>query len=419
MSSFKEILNKYRDKKYFFFNHPGQIENIDYEKSLREMVEKFSKIKDVCSIYNYTGQGVLGISDLDLFVLLRNNFQSGKRADFDLGELSSSTGYLADITIQRKDLFEKMYYRYHYRWAAEKDMIYCLWGEKAEPEKIGEKESHLDKVYYLAGVYLTKMPRDLLRSLTAGRISVRGLLKIIHTLRFSIVLENQVSGLPSKPEWLDFIQRFEGFRKSWFDLGKEKYQALVDYLIEAADISFQLVEEFSDYVQSQKIFLSYPNPEKKKLCGAFSGFKFFTLFYDKDFLPEDEALKLNLQLNEKGLRAILLPSVFQTYMWEISRAGQDKRSDYVKKNLILLDKEPDIEIPLEMKKREELLNQYIEFLSAGNMIAVDPGDAQGVFGFYEGSTLKERLFEKARNIFSQWNKKRMINLLYNQKSLKL
>ena len=412
MEDFRKILEVYKKKKYLFFNEPHLIQINNYEESLEKMVKKFSQIKDVSSIYSYTGAGVLGISDLDLFVLLKNDFENSKREDFSLEGLSRETEYLADITLQREDLFSKLYYRYHYRWAAKENTIHCLWGKEIKPEEISSEESSLSKIYYMAGVLLAKMPRDLVRSLTAGRISVRGLLKVIHTLRFTIEVESQITGIPSRPKWSDFVSKFADFRKNWFTLGEEKHQMLVDYLVEATAISFEIVEEFSNFVGPKGIIPPYENPTEKKLCGVFSGYKFYTIFYDQKLLPASEALKLNLELCEnRKMRVLLLPSVFLTFMWQLGKAGARSRSEYIRNNLVVLGKEPAGDILPDVRKREELLNEYIEFLLKGDMIAINPGDAQGVFGFYGGQTLRERAFKKAREVLSLVCRKRMINYI--------
>jgi hypothetical protein len=407
MDSLKEILKEYKSRQYKFFNHPQKIDLVNYEVSLREMVSKFSKIKDVSSIYNYTSSGVIGISDLDLFVILNNNFENSGRNDFDIRDLSPRARYLADITIQREDLFEGLFRRYYDRWAAKEKTIYRLWGKELELEEIGEKEANLNKVYYLAGVLFTKMPRDLIRSLTAGRLSIRGLLKIIHTLRFSITLESQITGIDSRQEWLDFVDNFADFRKKWFELGSEKYQKLIDYVVEATVISLQLVDEFSEYVEKNKIIL--PPTSSKTLCGGFSGYKFYTIFYDKNKMSLSEVLKLNLKLNEeKKLRALLLPSVFMSHMWQLGQAAEGERSKYVRSSLIMSDSVFKEKISPELKKREGLLNQYVDFLISGGIIPINPGDAQGVFGFYKGYTPKEHLMGLVRTLFTWFYKQRII-----------
>jgi hypothetical protein len=415
MSNLREILENYKSKKYEFFNHPRPIVMADYERSIKETIDKFSKLKDVYSIYNHTGAGVLGISDLDLIIILDRAFKYNKGEDFNKKNLNPTIQYLADYILQEKDLFSKFYYRFHHRWAASKNTLKCVYGKEIEFEEISEEESYLCKVYYLAGVLFTKMPRDLIRSLSTQRISIRGLLQIIYTLKFTIILEGQITGTLPKHEWISFSQKFDEFRGKWFQLGDEKYQQLIENLIEATAISFEILEEFSNLPKVRELMPTCSSGNDKEFCGIFSGFKFFTIFYDQEKTTTSEALQLSLELNEKNkMRVLFLPSIFATYMWQLTKAGVGERSKYISQNLMFSESIPQ-KLPHEyIYKREDLFNQYINFLLSGNFLSIDPGDAQGVFGFYKGSSFKNFIMKILRDIYSYIVKIKMIRYIKNK-----
>lgn len=414
MEDFKNILEKYRFKKYLFLGYPQQLVRSDYQKARDEVIFKISKNKDVCSIYSLTGGGMPGISDLDLMIVLDNDFENSSGKDYHRKNFSPVAQYTLDHVLQRKDLFSKLYYRYHYRWAVKTNTLRCLYGKEVKPEEISDRELYLSKVYYLAGIFFTKMARDFLRSLTVRRLNIKGLLRVIYTLKFSVILENQITGISSQNSWLEFSKQFDEFRQRWFEMGKNRYQKLIDSLIEATNISCQLVEEFSNFLREKNLIPNWPNPENKKFLGLFTGYKFYTIFYDSRFLSPKQALKLNFDLNEKKrLRVLLFPSEFATYLWQLSQASQGERSKYISENLFLLKKKPQVLAPKEISCREKLLNQYIDFLLKGNALVADLGGVQ-LYGFYSGSDWKDKLIEKIRNSRSQLIKSRMLKYLNQQ-----
>lgn len=416
MKDLKNILEEYRNKEYLFRDEPRKLEKTDYDKAADEVISSVSRIEDVCSIYALTEGGVPGVSDLDLMIILKNNFENSKGESYHSSNFSETVRYTLDSALQRKDLFSKLYYRYYYRWAAETNTLRCLYGQEIEPEKISEKDIYLSKLYYLAGILFTKMPRDLLRSLTTGKISVRGLLQVIYTLKFSVALESQITGIPSQPAWVKFVEDFDEFRQEWFKMGEERYQRLIDALIEATVISWQLVGEFSSHLRKENIIPSWPNSGKNKFLGAFTGYKFCTIFYDSTLLSSSQALKLNLDINEKEkIRAILLPSEFAAYLWQLSRASQGVRTEYIARNLLLPEEEPAVPAPPEIRHREDLFNQYLDFMIKGNALATNPGGAQELFGFYSGSGLKYQLKKRIRDILHLLMKGRTIKYLKSQK----
>lgn len=418
MENLETILNKYKTKRYFFFNNPRQIDIGDYQRASDEIVTKLSQIKDVSSIYNLTEVGVPGISDLDLMIILKNDFESSQGKDYARQRFSKMTKYTLThpLVIQREDLFSKLYYRYYYRWADKNNTLRCVYGKRVEGEEISEEALYLHKLYYLAGILLTKLPRDFVHSLISGKLSARGLLQVIYTLRFSVILLNQLNGQPPKNRWVDFSRRFGEFRKQWFLLGKEREQMLVDYLIEATVISFELVEEFRKHLEEKGIIPAYSNPKNKKLCAYFTGYKFHTIFYDHRLFSLEEAIELNFKLGEqKKMRTLLLPSEFAVYLGQLSKASEGERSSYINRNLVFMGENPRYTVPAEIKTRERLFNEYIDFLLKGKAIMTNPGGAQELLGFCAaGSGLKDRLRMLVRSGRNNIAKHKLLNYFKSQ-----
>jgi hypothetical protein len=421
MENLENILNQYRKKKYFFYNHPKEFPLENYQLAIEEIIAKLSKIKDVCSIYNLTGISTPGISDLDLIVVLKNDFQSSQGKDYASGQFSPLAQYTLThpLILQRKDLFSKLYYRHYDRWESnEENTLYCIYGQKIEPEKINRESLNIFQAYYLAGILFTKIPRDFLRSFISGRINVRGLLQVIYGLRYSINLLSQISGKKPQSYWLKFVKEFGNFRQRWFGLDNSRYQKLINYLIGATIVSFQLIEEFGNFLKEKNLIPAYRSSKNKKFLALYTGSKLETIFYDHQLLSFSEALKIDFELAEKQkLRArlfpsiLLLPSEFVGFLWQISQASGGKRGKYITDNLIFLEKPPEVVIPLEIREREEVFNTHTNFLLKGKAISTNPGGEE-LFGFYTaGFGFSDQLNLIIRNFRSWLVKRKMFRYL--------
>lgn len=59
--------------KKIFYNHPQYIDISEYYSAKKDIINCFNKSEDVTAIFEYGSLNNIGISDLDIIVVLKNN----------------------------------------------------------------------------------------------------------------------------------------------------------------------------------------------------------------------------------------------------------------------------------------------------------------------------------------------------------
>src|SRR3989344_1555225 len=160
-------------KDYEFYNLPEEYSPADYNEVIDYIIGKYSKIKNLVSIYEWGGPSTPGISDIDLIFV------------FDYGRISAMPF--------SKRVFHMMKHKFRYiarhpffyiddasfkaiRYVYPDAEFKLLHGNKIKIKKISYRENNFSEIALISDIIVRHYPRDFLEQSIIKSINVRDML---------------------------------------------------------------------------------------------------------------------------------------------------------------------------------------------------------------------------------------------------
>ena len=199
-------------EKYEFYNIPKKYTSADYKDAVDCIIEKYSRIKGLISIYDWGGPSNYGISDLDfIFVFDRSKASSMPIFKRIFYVLNAKFRYIARHPFFYIDNESFNNIRYVYPDAEFK----LLYGRNLKIKKISGKEHYFSKIALLSDIIVRHYPRDFIEQTVIKSINARDMLLRLNSLKHSIKNVELLAKEKSK-NWDYMASNVEKLRKNWF-----------------------------------------------------------------------------------------------------------------------------------------------------------------------------------------------------------
>ncbi len=304
---------------YKFFNLPVECGILDYKKAASIVIEKYSKIRNLTSIYNWGDPSVPGISDMDLLLVFSNNAEKPmpifKRSYYFL---NSKTKYLMSHPFIFIDKESLQSVRYVYRNTSFK----LLYGKNIRIKNLTPAENKYADTTLLNDIIVRHYPRDFLEQVVTKKINVRNTLLRLNSLKYSTgILESLTN---EKCGWNEKLKLIDSLRKNWFE--KKDFNLLASLNKDAAAITLEITERFKALLIKDGIV--------KIMSGnqiIYNGIKNRSLF-SKEW-NRDDALKKMSDLIKSGKKFYsILPLELSAQICEYAK-NNGLISSYIRSNM--------------------------------------------------------------------------------------
>lgn len=253
---------------YNFYNLPKKYGKEDYKNASEFVIKRYSSINGLTSIYRWGAiTPVPGISDMDfVFVFDRSKAEPMPLLKRSFLTLNSSLRYLVrhPFLYIDEEFFRDVGYVYP---TANFELIY---GKSVKIRKLPKQDAYFSKIAMLSDIIIRHYPRDFIEQIANKSINVRDSLLRLNSLKYSIDSLQLFKG-GKYHEWREKMKDVADLRKNWFE--KKDYNLLVELCKYAVDISMDIIEEFRDFLDGNKIIEINKGTEIE-----YHGFKNKTLF---------------------------------------------------------------------------------------------------------------------------------------------
>lgn len=239
--------NMQKAKNYRFFNIPKEYKKEDYKESVGCIIEKYSKINGLASIYNWGNPSTPGISDIDIiFVFSGSQMRPLPLLRRSFNFLNQKARYLSrhPFVFAYEKSFESMRYVYP-------DANFTLMhGRNIRLKNISADEKYYAVAALLNDIIVRHYPRDFLEQSISRRINVRDTLLRLNSLKYSIRMLEFLSEEKNR-DWNRQLGLIRKLRKEWF---KTKDFGLLASLNESAvGISMEIIGRFREFLDESGI----------------------------------------------------------------------------------------------------------------------------------------------------------------------
>lgn len=299
--------NMQKAKNYRFFNIPEEYKKEDYKEAVNCIIERYSKIKGLNSVYNWGDPSTPGISDIDIIFV----FRSGKVRPLPLinrsfNFLNRKARYLSrhPFVFADEESFEDM--RYVYPDAN----FTLLHGRNIRLKKISSHDKYYAITALLNDIIIRHYPRDFLEQSITRRINARDTLLRLNSLKYSISMLEFLSEEKNR-EWKVKLGLVGKLRKEWF---KTKDFGLLASLNESAvGISMEIISKFREFLDRHNIVKINSGSSVR-----YSGIKNYSLFTEN--WGKKEALQEMSDMVKNGQKfCSILPIELSAQLAEYSR----------------------------------------------------------------------------------------------------
>jgi len=332
---------------YNFYNLPKKYGKEDYKKASEFIIKRYSSINGLISVYRWGAIDLEpGISDMDfVFVFDKSKARPMPLLKRSFLTLNSSLRYIVRHPFCYMD--EGSFRNVGYIYPAAKFQLLC--GKNVKIKKLLKQDTYFSKIALLSDIITRHYPRDFIEQIANKSINVRDSLLRLNSLNYSINSLHLLTG-EEYHVWRKKMKDVADLRKNWFE--KEDYSLLVELCKFAVDISMDIVQEFRDFLDHNKI-VKIGKEDKV----SYSGFKNKTLFV-KDWNKKNALKQMqNTSFNLKDFCSIM-PIELAPQQIEYSKYG-GIISRYIKNHLKgKLDYK--IKYPEIIKKRASILNSQAE-----------------------------------------------------------
>ena len=300
--------------KYKFFNLPRKYTLKDYKNSTDKIVKKYSKTRNLVSLYEWGSVSTPGISDIDIVFV----FHDRKIAPLPLSKRSfylndNKTRYLCRhpfVFINEKSLNNIRYVNHHINFN-------LLFGKNCKIKKLSSKDTHQVKVSLLNDLIIRHYPRDFLSQLINKKINVRDTMLRLNSLRYTLSTFESLTKKKNK-SWNLTAKDIKRLKKNWFK--SKDFDLLINLNNDAIDITTEITEKFKDFLlKNNLVKINYGNKVR------YNGEKNKSLFI-KDW-DKNKALK---EMTKKPYS--ILPLELAPQLIDYSKY-KGNISNYIRKNL--------------------------------------------------------------------------------------
>lgn len=238
----------------------------DYKKVLESYLIKTCDKQTVRAVLQVGSVGAPGVSDLDLFIVLKDDV-TARFKQFGISKLTSDEHYIMmhEPLVINEPILSNLRILYPYF-----DLIQ-VFGNPVD-EKVLEKPeiNSMNALCFLAEYVITKIPRVLVDEFIYNKhIRARLALVLVNSVRHSISMLKLAGGTVDG-RWEVFFNSFNRFRQTCPEQSKENEDILKNFIAGAVEISFELVDATDKLLK--KLFSCQEQREKQmegKLRGLF------------------------------------------------------------------------------------------------------------------------------------------------------
>ena len=303
---------------YKFFNLPKEYSMADYSEAIKLVIDKYSKIKSLVSIYNWGNPSVSGISDIDLLLVFKNNSSPLPLLKRSFYFLDSKTRYLATHPFIFIDEQSFRNARYIYK----NTNFRLLHGKSIKIKKLSSINSHYSDAALLNDIIIRHYPRDFLEQLAGRRINARNTLLRLNSLKYSIgILEGLTK---ERGRWDDKLKLIENLRKNWFN--ENNFELLASLNEDSVKITMGIVEKFREFLIRNNLVKIRSGD-----CVRYNGIKNRALFV-KGWSRENAMKEMSKTVKNRQKFYSVLPIELSAQLAEYSR-HHGLISGYIRKNI--------------------------------------------------------------------------------------
>ena len=307
-----------KPKKYSFFNLPKEYGKEDYWESTNTIIKKYSKIKNLLSIYSWGDVSVAGISDIDIVFVFRSDAEPLPFLNRSFNFLDAKTRYLARHPFMFIDENNFKNIRYVYPDANFK----FLHGKSIDINNLSVKDKHYSTIALLNDIIIRHYPRDFVEQFASKKINVRDTLLRLSSLKYSVNM--LVSIQKNKTSvWNRSLNSIKNLREDWFK--NSDYDAISRLNENALDITMGIIQEFKEFLVKND-FVKIKNSNDV----FYNGIKNKTLFI-KDW-GKKETLKKMINIAKNSKFYSISPIELAAQLVEYSKF-KGLISNYIRKNL--------------------------------------------------------------------------------------
>ena len=217
---------------------PEEYSIADYKESTNRIIEIYSKINGLVSIYNWGDPSIPGISDIDIVLVFKNN------TDDPLNLLNRSFYFLNNKTrylVRHPFIFIDVGSFKKARYIYPNTNFKLLHGKSVKIDKLSPDDEYYSKIALLNDIIIRHYPRDFIEQFADKNINVRDTLLRLNSLKYSIkILESLTK--EKNTEWNSKLRLIENLRKKWFNA--KDFDMLVLLNEDAFHITMGIIEKF-------------------------------------------------------------------------------------------------------------------------------------------------------------------------------
>lgn len=305
-------------KKYSFFNLPTEYGKEDYSEATSAIIKKYSKIKDLLSIYSWGDVSVFGISDIDLVFVFKSNAGPLPFLSRSFNFLDARARYIArhPFVFIDEDSFKNIRYVYpdaNFR---------LLHGKNISISSLSAKDKYCSTVALLNDIIIRHYPRDFAMQFAGKRINVRDTLLRLSSLKYSVKMIEDI-GKNKNPAWNKSLDSIKKFRENWFK--NSDYDELCMLNENALGITMGIIQEFKEFL-AENDFVKIKNSNDI----FYNGIKNKTLFIED--WSKKEAFDKMIGIAGSAKFYSILPIELAAQLAEYSKF-KGLISDYIRKNI--------------------------------------------------------------------------------------
>ena len=290
----------------------------DYNEATGRIIKKYSKIKNLLSIYSWGDVSAAGISDIDIVFVFRSSAEPLPFLSRSFNFLDAKARYLARHPFVFIDEEHFKNIRYVYPDANFK----FLHGKSISINNLSAKDEHYSTIALLNDIIIRHYPRDFTEQFASKRINVRDTLLRLGSLKYSV---NMLEAIQKKknPAWNRDSDSIKNLREDWFK--NNDYDELAGLNENALDITMGIIQEFKEFLVKNDFVKM-----KRSNDVFYNGIKNKTLFI-KDW-GKKEALNKMIDIAKNSKFYSILPIELAAQLAEYSKF-KGLISDYIRKNL--------------------------------------------------------------------------------------
>lgn len=230
----------------------------EYMSVLDNFVKVITRTERVESIYQVGSIGVPGLSDIDLFLILKNRVDFTER--YSINQLSDKDQYIFshECWLVNKAIMQDIAF-----WFPAFSMKH-IYGEPIKLKSIRSDEKSLVDCLLLCNFLVTKVPLDfLIYSVLKGEFHVRIMLAMVNSLNHTLSLYHSAWGVNSLKDEQVFQKSFSNFRKQWFSLGiRDQREHLTNFVVTAVKLSLDVISKTAFNITEKIMFPEHNEIER-------------------------------------------------------------------------------------------------------------------------------------------------------------